>query len=178
MPQAGDDRIRAQMVALLPRLQRFAMVLTGSRADADDLVQATCERAIARLDDWLRGTALDSWMFKIAHNLHRNQRRDQANRLRLVAEHGQTLDHLEDGARRAEAWTELQEVRVKLLALPEEQRIAVTLIAIEGFSYQEAAALLEVPVGTVTSRLARARDALRAAMAPVEPAGERKLELA
>ena len=188
MPQAGDDRIRAQMVALLPRLQRFAMVLTGSRADADDLVQATCERAIARLDDWLRGTALDSWMFKIAHNLHRNQRRDQANRLRLVAEHGQTLDHLEDGARRAEAWTELQEVRAKLLALPEEQRIAVTLIAIEGFSYQEAAALLEVPVGTVTSRLARARDALRAAIGTGRAGGrtqagvgmmdeDRKLEL-
>jgi RNA polymerase sigma-70 factor (ECF subfamily) len=178
MALADDEQVRAQMVALLPRLQRFAMVLTGSRADADDLVQATCERAIARLDDWLRGTALDRWMFKIAHNLHRNQRRDRANRLRLVTEHGQTLEQLEDGARRAEAWTELQEVRARLLALPDEQRVALTLIAIEGFSYQEVAALLEVPVGTVTSRLARARDALRAAMAQAGQAGARRLELA
>ena len=108
------------------------MVLTGSRADADDLVQATCERAITRLDGWVRGTALDRWLFKIAHNLHRNQRRDQANRLRLASEHGQTLEFLEDGARRAETWTELQEVRVKLQALPGEQRTVLTLVAIEG----------------------------------------------
>ncbi len=75
-------------------------------------------------------------------------------------------------------WTELQEVRVKVQALPEEQRIVLTLIAIEGFSYQEVADLLEVPVGTVTSRLARARDALRAAFTSCAFVGERELELA
>ena len=175
---AGDELVRAQMIAVLPRLHRFALLLTGSRADADDLVQATCERAITRLDGWVRGTSLDRWLFKIAHNLHRNHRRDQANRLRLVTEHGQTQEFLDDGARRAEAWTELQEVRVKVQALPEEQRIVLTLVAIEGFSYQEVADLLEVPVGTVTSRLARARDALRAAFASYAPVGERELELA
>ena len=97
---AGDELVRAQMIAVLPRLHRFALLLTGSRADADDLVQATCERAITRLDGWVRGTSLDRWLFKIAHNLHRNHRRDQANRLRLVTEHGQTQELLDDGARR------------------------------------------------------------------------------
>jgi RNA polymerase sigma-70 factor (ECF subfamily) len=173
-----DEGVRAQMVALLPRLQRFALMLTGTRADADDLVQATCERAIARLDSWARGTALDRWMFKVAHNLHRNQRRDRVNRLRLVEDHGRTQEFLEDGAGRAEAWTALQEVRRKMLALPEEQRAALVLIAIEGLSYQEAADLLEVPVGTVTSRLARAREALRGALADAPPVGTRKLETA
>ena len=156
-----EERIRSQMVALLPRLHRFALLLTGSRADADDLVQATCERAITRLNAWMPGTALDRWLFKIAHNLHRNQRRDHANRLRLVQAHGETQEFMEDGARRAEAWTELGEVRERVLGLPEEQRTALMLVAVEGMSYQEAADMLEVPIGTVTSRLARARDALR-----------------
>ena len=149
----------------MPRLRRFALLLTASRADADDLVQAALERAIQRLDSWQRGTALDRWLFKVAHNLHRNQHRDAATRLRLVQRHGETLDFAEDGARRAEAATELAEVRQRMLALPEEQRSVLTLIAIEGFSYQEAADLLELPIGTVTSRLGRARDALRLALA-------------
>jgi RNA polymerase sigma-70 factor (ECF subfamily) len=167
MSRTGDEEILAEMVTLLPRLRRFALLLTGSAADADDLIQATCERAITRLGAWTPGTSLDRWLFKIAHNLHRNQRRDSANRLRLVQEHGATQEFLEDGAGQAEARTELGEIRTRVLALPEEQRTVLTLIAIEGLSYQETASLLEVPIGTVTSRLARAREALRAATAPV-----------
>jgi RNA polymerase sigma-70 factor (ECF subfamily) len=163
MASTADDEIRRQMVALMPRLRRFALMLTASRADADDLVQAALERAIHRLDSWQRGTALDRWLFKIAHNLHRNHHRDRATRLRLVQQHGETLEFAEDGARRAEAATELGEVRQRMRALPDEQRAVLTLIAIEGLSYQEVAEMLEVPIGTVTSRLARARDALRAA---------------
>lgn len=165
MATAGDDPILAQMVALLPRLRRFALLLTGSTAEADDLVQATCERAMVRLDAWVRGSALDRWLFKILHNLHRNQRRDGANRLRLVEAHGATQEHLVDGARAAETRTEFNEVRQRVLALPAEQRAVLNLVAIEGYSYQEAADLLDVPIGTVTSRLARARDALRASLA-------------
>jgi len=162
---ARDELIRQQMVALLPQLRRFALVLTRSAADADDLVQATCERAIARLDSWVNGTALDRWLFKIAHNLHLNQRRDAANRLRLLEERGEELTALPDGAEDAENWTMLQEVRRLVLLLPEEQRGALMLVAVEGLSYREAADILEVPIGTVTSRLARARDALRAVLA-------------
>jgi RNA polymerase sigma-70 factor (ECF subfamily) len=153
------------MIGLLPRLRRFALVLTRSAADADDLVQATCERAIARLDGWADGTALDRWLFKIAHNLHLNQRRDAANRLRLLEEHGLDLA-LPDGADDAETWTTLQEVRRAVLELPEEQRGALVLVAVDGLSYREAAEVLNVPVGTVTSRLARAREALRDLFAP------------
>lgn len=170
MAPAEEEIVRGQIVALLPRLRRFALVLTRSRADADDLVQAACERAIGRLDLWTRGTTFDRWLLKIAHNLHRNQRRDQANRLRLVQQHGETQEWASDGAAQAESWTALQEVRRKVLQLPDEQRTALTLVAIEGLSYQEAAELLEVPVGTVTSRLARAREALRAALEPPLPA--------
>ena len=153
------------MTALLPRLRRFALMLTGTAADADDLVQATVERGIALLDQWAWGTSLSSWMFAIAHNLHKNQRRDAANRLRLLEAHGREIDAMAESARdhAAEAWTTLAEVRRLVLALPEEQRTVLSLVAIEGLSYREAADLLEVPVGTVTSRLARAREALRAA---------------
>lgn len=167
MSPAQDEMIRQQMVALLPRLERFALMLTGSAADADDLVQATVERALARLDQWVWGTSLASWLFAIAHNLHRNQRRDVANRLRLLEEHGQGLETMADGAAQAEGWAHLQEVRREVLRLPEEQRAVLVLVALEGLSYREAAELLEVPVGTVTSRLARARDALRAALAGI-----------
>ena len=167
MNRTGDEEVLAEMVTLLPRLRRFALLLTASTADADDLTQATCERAITRLGSWTPGTSLDRWLFKMAHNLHRNQRRDSANRLRLVQQHGATQEFLADGVGQAEARTELGEVRARMLALPEEQRTVLTLIAIEGLSYQEAAQLLEVPIGTVTSRLARAREALRAATAPL-----------
>jgi RNA polymerase sigma-70 factor (ECF subfamily) len=165
VPPARDELIRQQMVALLPRLRRFALTLTRSAADAEDLVQATCERAIARLDTWIDGTALDRWLFKIAHNLHLNQRRDAANRLRLLEAHGEELAALPPGAADAENWTMLQEVRRLVLLLPEEQRSTLMLVAVEGLSYREAADILDVPIGTVTSRLARARDALRAAFA-------------
>jgi RNA polymerase sigma-70 factor (ECF subfamily) len=161
--------LRREMVALLPRLQRFALMLTGTAADADDLAQATVERAIARLDQWVWGTSLQSWVFAIAHNLHRNQRRDTANRLRLLEEHGQSVDSMADGAAQAEAWTALQEVRRRVLQLPEEQRTVLLLVAVEGLSYREAADLLEVPIGTVTSRLARAREGLRAMLAELPP---------
>ena len=170
MTPARDEMLHQQMAALLPRLRRFALMLTGSAADADDLTQATIERAIARLDQWAWGSSLQSWLFTIAHNLHRNQRRDAANRLRLLEEHGLELEASADGAAAAEARATLGEVRRLVLRLPEEQRAALLLVAVEGLSYREAAELLEVPVGTVTSRLARAREGLRAALAEAAPA--------
>jgi RNA polymerase sigma-70 factor (ECF subfamily) len=164
-------RAVAEMTALLPRLRRFALMLTGSAADADDLVQATIERGIGRLDQWVRGTSLKSWLFAVAHNLHKNQRRDAANRLRLLEAHGREVDAVAEGVREraAEAAVMLADVRRLVLDLPADQRAVLSLVAIEGLSYREAADLLDLPVGTVTSRLARAREALRAALAA--PAG-------
>ena len=168
MTAARDEVVRQELISLLPRLRRFALVLTRSTADADDLVQATCERAIARLDSWVWGTALDRWLFKIAHNLHRNQRRDDANRSRLLQEHVSDPHLFPAGAADAELWAVLQEVRRAVMQLPDEQRAVLLLVAVEGLAYRDAAEILGVPIGTVTSRLARARDAMRSAFAVTE----------
>jgi RNA polymerase sigma-70 factor (ECF subfamily) len=162
---AQDEMLRRELIALLPRLYRFALVLTKSPADADDLVQATCERAILRLDTWIWGTALDRWLFKIAHNLYRNQRRDAANRSRLLQEHATIPDQSVGGSVDAELWITLQEVRRMVMLLPEEQREVLLLVTVEGLAYRDVADILQIPIGTVTSRLARARDAIRTAFA-------------
>jgi RNA polymerase sigma-70 factor, ECF subfamily len=162
---ARDELFRQELVAILPRLRRFALVLTKSTADADDLVQATCERAIARLDRWTWGTELDRWLFKIAHNLHLNQRRDEANRSRLLQAHAADLDLFAAEPSDAELWAVLHEVRRAVMRLPDEQREALVLVAVEGLSYREVAEIVGVPIGTVTSRLARAREAMRSVFA-------------
>ena len=159
-----DDVTRREMLALLPRLRRFAYGLTGSVDEGDDLVQATCERAIRHIDTWQPGTRLDSWMYRIARNLFLNQIR--ANKVR-----GQHLEVAEldrhasvDGARAAEAHVTLNAVRRFAARLPEEQRSIMLLVCVEGLSYKEVSETLDLPMGTVTSRLARARLALKTLM--------------
>lgn len=153
----SDDRIKQEMLALLPRMRRFAYAMTGSVAEGDDLVQATYERAIRSLDQWQRGTRLDSWMFRIAQNLYRNELRAKRVRNDYVADAGywQATDH--DGAEAQTGRMRLQEVRARMKSLPDDQREALILVGIEGLSYKEAAQLLELPIGTVASRVARAR---------------------
>ncbi len=159
-----DETIRREMLALLPRLRRFAYGLTGSIEEGDDLVQATCERAIGRLDTFEPGTRLDSWMYRIAQNTFFNWRR--AGKVR--AEYLQLIDPEEqgrvDGPRAMEARLTLDRARTCIAKLPEEQRSVLLLIAVEGLAYKEAAEVLDLPIGTVTSRLARARLALSALM--------------
>jgi len=153
------DHDRAQMLAFLPRLRRFAFALTGRAADADDLVQDTIERALRSLDRFTPGTRMDSWMFRIAQNLW-------IDALRAKKTRGQTagLEEAEqvsfDGRRAVESRLMLSETSRALAALPEDQRAVVALVLIDGLSYREAASVLEVPIGTVTSRLARGREAL------------------
>ncbi len=159
-------------MALLPRLRRFALALTGRAADADDLVQDTVERALRNLDRFMPDTRMDSWLFRIAQNLWIDVVRSR--KVRAVA--GDGLSEAEalpfDGARAAESHTLLMQTLRFLGELPEEQRSVVALVLIDGLSYREAASVLEVPIGTVTSRLARARDALAARLMPGLPAGE------
>ena len=149
------------MVQLLPRLRRFATGLTGSAADGDDLVQDTVERALKNLHQWEPGTRLDSWMFRIAKNRFLDIRRSH-KRSGVVAmdvpEDAPAI--LSDGARGAEANMMLRGAAQALDTLPPEQREALLLVAVEGFSYRDAADILEIPIGTLTSRIARARDAL------------------
>ena len=165
----ADKALQLNMVALLPRLRRFALGLTGSVDRADDLVQATCERAIQAIDLFMPGTRLDSWMFKIMQNLHRNAIRDRATEARTITGEAPEADAPVDGVRAMEARLALSATQDALAALDPDQREALLLIAVEGFSYQEAAAILEVPVGTVTSRLARGRASLRSRLCQGPP---------
>jgi RNA polymerase sigma factor (sigma-70 family) len=158
------DPIQRQIVELLPRLRRFARVLAGQPADADDLVQVTVERALAARGQWRPGTRLDSWMFRIMKNAWIDETRARRRR-------GAVLAPEEDGANVGDAGAAILEARLEVGAvtramsrLPEEQRVAVALVLVDGLSYKEAAEVLEVPQGTLTSRLVRGRQALLAAM--------------
>ena len=162
---ASTEAVRNEMLRLLPRLRRFCLALTGSAADGDDLVQDTVERALKHLHTWEPGTRLDSWMFRIAKNRFVDGRR-AAKRENLV-----TVDALEeagrvseDGERAAEARLMLKTVDEAMRHLPPEQREAVALVLIDGLSYREAAGILDIPIGTLTSRISRARAALAEAI--------------
>jgi RNA polymerase sigma-70 factor (ECF subfamily) len=149
------------LVEMIPRLRRFARSLTRSAADADDIAQAAIERALVHQASWKPGTRLDSWVFRIAQNLWRDELR--AHRRRAEPLDGVDLPG-EDGRESFLRHIEVSEVADSFHCLTEEQRLVLTLVVLEGFSYQEAAAVLEVPVGTVMSRLARARGRLAARM--------------
>jgi RNA polymerase sigma factor (sigma-70 family) len=158
---ASNDTIRSQIAALVPRLRRFALSVTGNRADADDLVQDTLERALRHLDQWQRGTRLDSWMFRIAQNHFIDaQRAARRKRNVFVETEASAADAGYDGERAVEAHMTWRETCAALSTLPEDQRSAVALVLIDGMSYRDAADVLGVPVGTLTSRLARGREVL------------------
>jgi len=165
MSVVNDDtlrQVREEMVALLPRLRRFARGLTGVADQADDLVQAACERALTRIDQWQPGTRLDSWMFRIVQTIWLDDRRAVKVRTgegRIDPEMAE--DELAfDGGRGLEAHMTYEAVRAAMATLPEDQRAVLVLVCVEGQSYKEAAAALDIPIGTVMSRLARARAAL------------------
>jgi RNA polymerase sigma-70 factor (ECF subfamily) len=125
-----SENVHDRIVALLPRLRRFARNLTRNPHDADDVVQIALERALLKLDQWRSDARLDSWM----------------------------LDRE----------VERLSVQSAMARLPEEQRTAVSLVLVEGLPYKEAAEVLEIPIGTLTSRLARARQALQAMLEPAQ----------
>ena len=154
-------RFADQLIAVLPRLRRFARGLSGSAADADDLVQAACERALARQHQFQEGTRFDSWMFRIVQTIWIDQIRSRDVR----KEDGDIAEgRLGSDApvRRVEARLGLAEVRRAVAHLPPDQRTALLLVTVEGLSYKEAAEVAQVPIGTIMSRLARARMALQA----------------
>ena len=155
-----SDEVRDRMVAVLPRLRRFAHALTGNAEQADDLVQDACLRALSRIDLWQPGTRLDSWMYRIAQNIWLDRMRASKVRGEVV-----DIDAMEgmpgtDGRVITESELTLQAVATAMGQLPPEQRAMVALVCVEGASYKEAAVISGVPVGTVMSRLARARRTL------------------
>ena len=149
-----------QLIAALPRLRRFARGLTGSASEADDLVQAACERALAREHQFQEGTRFDSWMFRIVQTIWIDQLRARDVRKEDADVPEQRLG-TDEPVRRVEARLALAEVRRAVDRLPAEQRTTLMLVTVEGLSYREAAEAAGVPVGTIMSRLARARIALQ-----------------
>ena len=158
-----DQATKRALVQLLPRLRCFCLALTAAPADADDLCQSTLERAISRLDLWVPGTRLDSWLYRMAQNLHKNAVRDSANRLRLL-ETEVAIPAFAGDERAAAPDNEASELRRHVMALPEDQRKILMLISVEGYSYRECAELLNLPLTTVTNRLFQARMHLRQVM--------------
>jgi RNA polymerase sigma-70 factor, ECF subfamily len=153
------EPLRRQLIPLLPRLRRFARALTRDPHDADDLVQVSLERALTHGDQWRPDTRLESWMFGIVKNAWIDETRMRARRAKVFIPEGAGE---QVGVASTDAQIELLSMQSALQSLPEEQRLVVALVLVEGFSYQEAADALEIPVGTVTSRLARGRAALEA----------------
>lgn len=159
MNTSEQSRIfQEELVALLPRLRRFARNLTRNPHDADDVVQIALERAIMRADQRQPDARLDGWMFKIVRNAWIDEVRSRGHRDKLFApeEAGEQI-----GGDAIEQEVTLMSVQAAMRRLPEEQRMAVSLVLVEGLSYKEAAEVLEVPIGTLTSRLARGREALQ-----------------
>ena len=154
---ADNQQLRAALADLRPRLHRFALGLSGSAHEADDLVQAGYERALSRLHQWQRGTRLDSWMYRIIQNLHFNRLRSERTRQTHCVADLDSFATSHDSSDDAIAQITLEKVRRCVWQLPAEQRACLLLVVVEGLSYKETAAVLELPLGTVTSRLSRAR---------------------
>lgn len=158
---SAADLIRADIAAALPRLRRFARALTGQVADADDIVQIALERALTRADQFQPGTKLEAWLFSIVRNAWIDEARARTRRAKIFApaEDGERVGH--DATDDVHAKLEADDVWAAMRKLPEEQREAVALVCVEGLAYREAADALGVPIGTLTSRLARGREALQ-----------------
>lgn len=144
----------------LPRLRRFAHSLSRDSADADDLTQATIERALLARAQWRPGTRLDSWLYRIMRNLWIDTARSRARSAKREAppEAGDSVGI--DPRPGMEASIDLARIMAAMSGLPDEQREVVALILVEGFGYRETAEMLDLPIGTVSSRLVRGRNAL------------------
>ncbi len=154
------DDIRRELIGLMPRLRRFAYALSGDPQRSDDLVQEAFARALAHLDHFQTGTRLDSWMYQILRNVWLNQERAVRVRGTMV-----DLDHAPeivgtDGRDVVETRLTLDQVLRALSKIPQDQRELIVLVCVEGLSFKDAAAILDIPLGTATSRLARGRRAL------------------
>ena len=161
----SSQNVRNEIAALLPRLRRFGRTLARHREDADDLVQIAVERALTRTEQWQPGTRLDSWMFRIMQNawIDETRARERRGQIFVAEEEGEHI-----GVCTTDAQIDAIAVRKAVAQLNDDQRAVVGLVLVEGLSYTEAADVLGVPIGTLTSRLARAREALQALLGGVE----------
>jgi RNA polymerase sigma-70 factor (ECF subfamily) len=150
--------INTDIAALLPRLRRFARTVTYHREDADDLVQIAVERALSRSAQWEAGTRLDSWLFRIMKNAWIDEVRARMRRDRIFAPE-EAGEHVGDEG--AQAHQQRMAIQKAVSLLSDEHRMVVALVLVDGMPYKEAAEVLDIPMGTLTSRLGRARAALQ-----------------
>ncbi len=153
-----ESQLREEIVGLLPRLRRFARTLARNAHDADDVVQIAIERALSRLDQLRPGSPLSSWLFGIVRNAWIDEVRARGRQGKLFAPEELGAQVGEETMR---TLADTLAVQSALAQLPDEQRMAIGLVLVEGLSYKEAARIMEVPIGTLTSRLARGREALQ-----------------
>jgi RNA polymerase sigma-70 factor (ECF subfamily) len=148
-----------RLVELIPRLRRYARALVGDRSAADDLVQDTLERAWTKLHLYRRGTDLRAWLFTVMHNVH-------VNKVRAARATDSLEDDMPELAQRAVQGDALlvRDLERSIARLPAEQRAVLLLVTLEEMSYDDVARTLGIPIGTVMSRLSRAREKLRAMM--------------
>lgn len=159
---AGLNETEKLIAEQTPRLRRYARALLGDSVPADDLVQEALLRGLSRQHMWQPGTDMRAWMFTILHNIHVNNQRRAYSRNRL---HEPLDDHLEVASPSGqEKGLEIRDLGRALQRLPEAQREVILLVGLEGMDYKSVAAVLEIPLGTVMSRLHRGRDALRRLM--------------
>ena len=156
-----DDRDH-EFIQYIPRLRRYARALTGDRSRADDLVQDTLERALVKGHLWQPGSDMRAWLFTLMHNVFINQLRSQS--ARATAELDDEAAHVAVRPTQTDG-LELRDLQATLLCLPEEQREVLLLVGLEQMSYEETARALGIPLGTVMSRLSRARERLRGLLA-------------
>jgi RNA polymerase sigma-70 factor (ECF subfamily) len=150
--------LHAEIANLLPRLRRFARTIVWNREDADDLVQVALERALARSGQWQAGTRLDSWMFRIMKNAWIDEVRGRIRSDRVFAPE-EAGEHVGDDS--AESHQQRMAIQQAISMLSEDHRVVVGLVLVDGLPYKEAAEVLDIPMGTLTSRLVRAREALQ-----------------
>ncbi len=150
-----DGRLKQELGAVLKNLRRFAYSLAGSVADGDDLLQQTVLRILEK------GAPEDAdirkWSFRICRNIWIDELRARKVRQEWARENGPALQGSEDGDRNVTARITLAETEILMRKMPEEQRVLMALVVIEGYSYKEASSLLDIPIGTVMSRVSRAR---------------------
>lgn len=152
------DPLHAEIAALLPRLRRFARTIAWQREDADDLVQAGIERALGRSNQFEAGTRLDSWLFRIMKNAWIDEVRSRIRRDQVFSPE-EAGEHVGDD--HAESQQQRIAIQKAISLLSDDHRIVIGLVLVDGMPYKEAADVLEIPIGTLTSRLARAREALQ-----------------
>ena len=157
-------QFRTDLVGLLPRLRRFALTLARNRDDGDDLVQAACERAILRAGQWQPGTRLDSWLFTIMRNIWVSEIRSRRVRLGQGHVDAAETDELSTPVGAADHIYGNQLIGI-VMSLPEGLSACLLLVSVEGHSYQEAAHILDIPIGTVMSRMSRARQLMKELLA-------------